>query len=126
MNSGGDWYPRDTDFDANGNLKPEALSYYFTRASDAAMKSANQAISYWQFSEGDENLMHLFTSMAYQGGIGFFTNSALGYEKFLTELKVGTEESALAALTGTKAYEVSPESRKKWYADRVREHFHKR
>lgn len=118
-----DWYPKKNEFRPDGTLKPSAMDARFHAASNAAMRGATKAIAAVGFAPNDENLLGLFTSMGYQGGMEFYKNST--YSKFLGELKAGTVETAVEAFKALPVYTSSGKSRQEWYLQRVQDHFKK-
>ena len=100
--------PKATDFDANGNLKPEVAQYLFYKASEDAMRSAQVAIQRNGLMN-DVDAQKLLANFAYQSGVGFHSKDygagkGRVYQDLMQAMARGDEDAALKYLVQTPAY----------------------
>src|SRR5690606_4212879 len=97
--------PKATDFDANGNLKPEVAQYLFYKASEDAMRSAQVAIQR-NGLKNDVDAQKLLANFASQSGVGFHSKDygagkGRVYQDLMQAMARGDEDEALRYLVQT-------------------------
>lgn len=125
--------PKATDYDANGNLKPEVAQYLFYKASEDAMRSAQVAIQR-NGLVADVDAQKLLANIAYHAGPAFHSKEYAGkgriYQDMLQAMARGDEEAALGYLVNSSVYQVHKKDgkvdhdhrRNKFYVKMVRDY----